>query len=346
MKKIIPIILASGMLAGMLAGCGEKPADAGTDKNTAGYSVYTYISSSKAATAEANGVAEVNSYIAYTAVDANGKIFKAGIDAAQSKINFDAQGQLAADTDLTAKPLTKNERGEDYGMRKASKIGKEWFEQAQALSDWSIGKTLADVSATKVNDDGKFEDADLVSSVTVTAASMKTPLSNSAEHQLVGTVPADAKLGLGVSTSIKSSKSATAEAAGVGQVDSSIAIVALDSAGKIAAVAFDNIQSKVQFNADGTFKSDLTALTKTKVELKEEYGMAKSSKIGKEWYQQAEAFAEWCVGKTVAEVTGMQTKKVDDNHPQVPDVADLNSSVTINVGDLLTALEKAAANAK
>lgn len=367
MKKFLSLVLAISVIAGTITACSSNdtsssagtttsateqttspttsaPANQTTEGGTAGYSVYTYISSSKAPTAEANGSVEVNSYIAYTAIGADGKIFKAGLDAAQSKVAFDAAGQVVAD--LTAKPKTKNELGDEYGMKKASAIGKEWFEQAKALADWTIGKTLNDVKNVKTKEDnGKvtFDDADLVSSVTVTATSMQTPLMKSDEHKLTGTVAADGKIGMGVVTSIAKSKSATAEANGTGQVDSTLAVVALDSSGKITACAFDNIQSKVSFAADGTYVTDLSTIVKTKMELKEDYGMAKSSAIGKEWYQQSEAFAAWCIGKTVSEVTSMQTKKVDDNHPQVPDVADLASSVTISVGDLLEALTKAAA---
>lgn len=366
MKKIIATMVSIIAVAAMLTACGSDSKDnsettvsttAATDSanvadasNTgsagAGYSVYTYLSSSKAATAEANGGVEVNSYIAYTAIGEDGKIFKAGINAVQSKVPFDAKGQIVEGTDLSVSVKSKNELGDDYGMRKASGIGKEWNEQAQALADWSIGKTISDISDTKLSDNGKYEDADLVSSVTVSAGNFQKILTNSSEHQLKGTVGANDKMGMGIETKISSSKSATADAVGVGQVDSLLAVVAVDGDGKITACGFDAIQSKVQFNADGTIATDLTAAVKTKAELKGDYGMAKASPIGKEWFEQAESFAEWCVGKTVSEVTGMQTKKVDDNHPQVPDVADLNSTVTISVGDFLSALEKAAANVK
>lgn len=373
MKRIIASIAAIAIVASMVTACSSDntndksttqattttTAAANTGNDTAnnqaaasanaGYSVYTYLSSSKPATAEANGSVEVNSYIVYTATAQDGKIFKSGVDAAQTRIGFTNGGQIADTTDLSASIKTKNELGDAYGMKKSSGIGKEWFEQAQALADWTIGKTLSEVSAAKITDkDGKavYDEPDLVSAVTVTATTFQTPLSNSQAHKLSGTVGVTDKMGLGVSTKISSSKSATADAAGVGQVDSLLCVVALDSAGKITACGFDAIQSKVNFAADGTISTDLTATIKTKAELKDDYGMRKNSAIGKEWNEQAVSFAEWCIGKSVNEVTGMQVKKVDDNHPKVPDVADLSSSVTISVGDFLDALEKAASYAK
>ena len=48
-------------------------------------------------------------------------------------------------------------------MKKASSIGKEWFEQAAALlTDWMKGKTVEEIKAVNTE-----EDADLKASVTV-----------------------------------------------------------------------------------------------------------------------------------------------------------------------------------
>lgn len=356
MKKLISSITAITMAAALFTACADNgggettttPAAGGgettTGSITAGFSTYNYLTSSRDATDEATGRAEVNSYIAYTAVDADGKIVKAGIDAIQSRISFDTAGQIV-DTDLTTPVQTKNEKGDAYNMKPSSGIGKEWYEQAQALADWSVGKTLADVKNAAVTD-GKFSDADLVSSVTVTAVSMQTPLAESGDVKIAGTIGSGDKIGMGTYTTMKSSKSATDEATGQGQVDSMVALIAVDSSGKITACGFDAIQSKVVFDNTGVISTDLTEMVPTKAEKGDAYGMRGNSAIGKEWNEQAASFAEWCIGKTVAEVVSMTTKEVDANHPQVPDVADLNSSVTITVGDFLKAIEKAGANAK
>ena len=52
------------------------------------------------------------------------------------------------------------------------------------------------------------------------------------------------------------------------------------------------------------------------------------------------------VGKTVAEITGMKVKERDESHPAVPDVPELTSSVTINVGDYLAFVVEALQKAK
>ena len=56
---------------------------------------------------------------------------------------------------------------------------------------------------------------------------------------------------------------------------------------------------------------------KTKHELKEDYGMAKVSEIGKEWFEQMEAFQDWMAGKTKEEITGLAVKERDPSHQNV-----------------------------
>ena len=75
--------------------------------------------------------------------------------------------------------------------------------------------------------------------------------------------------------------------------------------------------------------------------------MKAASGIGKEWFEQAEALEDWCVGKTVEEVVTMPTyDKGDGRHTQVPDDVDLKTGCTIDMGSFLNALQKAADNAK
>lgn len=154
-----------------------------------------------------------------------------------------------------------------------------------------------------------------------------------------------AATGLGSVTSV-SVTPATAEKAGSVSVNTTMCAVTLDDAGKIVAVRFDVVQPKGAFDAAGA-AADFDAAPKTKVEKGEEYGMKVASAIGKEWFEQAAALEDWCVGKTVEEVCGMKTfDRGDGHHTMVPDEADLKSSVTVSVGDYLEALKKAAANAK
>ncbi len=100
------------------------------------------------------------------AITLNGDVITSCIiDAVQADVNFDTTGTIT--TDLTAPVLSKNALGDDYGMKKASAIGKEWYEQAAAFSAYVVGKTPEEVSGIAVNEKGGAADADLAASVTI-----------------------------------------------------------------------------------------------------------------------------------------------------------------------------------
>ncbi len=153
--------------------------------------------------------------------------------------------------------------------------------------------------------------------------------------------------GLGMVTSIGSVADATAEKPGAAQVNTTVCSLVLGADGKILSVTWDVQQTKIQFSLDGKpFELPAPEKLLTKLEKGDAYGMKKASAIGKEWFEQIGAFGEYCIGKTVEEVLATKTMKRDDSHPAVPDVEDLKTSVSINIGDYLAALAKASANAK
>ena len=152
--------------------------------------------------------------------------------------------------------------------------------------------------------------------------------------------------GLGSVTTM-SGAGAEADKAGSVTVNTTMCELELDDAGKIIAVSFDIAQNKVGFDATGALTGELTGEHPTKKELGDGYGMKAASGIGKEWFEQAEALEDWCVGKTVEDVVAMPTyDKGDGHHTQVPDDVDLKTGCTIDVGSFLNALQKAADNAK
>ena len=67
--------------------------------------------------------------------------------------------------------------------------------------------------------------------------------------------------------------------------------------------------------------------------------MTPASPIGKEWNEQADAFAAYVVGKTAAEVEAIG---VVGEH-SAPDVADLAASCTMNVVAFIDAVGRAMA---
>lgn len=368
MKKVASLLLSSVLVVSLLAGCGsnkttQEPAkdqatttedtkttdtkeeetktdsEAATGGAKTGIAITTSLSKSTSATADAEGLAQTDSLVAAVLVDADGKILDCKIDSAQTKINFSKEGKITTDLKLEAK--SKQELGADYGMSKASGIGKEWNEQANAFAAYVIGKTVDEVKGIAVNEEGVASDADLASSVTIHIgdfiATVESAVKNAKD---LGASNTD-KLGLGVNTTIDKSTDATAEAEGLAQAYSFYSATTTAADGKITSCAIDSTQGNVNFDVAGTVSTDITAAVESKQVLKENYGMKKASAIGKEWYEQADAFAAYVTGKTVDEVKGIAVS--DDG---IAADADLVSSVTVHIAPFISIVEKAVANAK
>ena len=160
MKKILTVALMTALLLAI----------ATTAMAATGLGSVTSVKLTPAA-ADKAGQVSVNTTMCAVTLDDAGKIVAVQFDVVQPKAAFDATGAAA---DFNNAPQTKKELKEGYGMVKASAIGKEWFEQAEALEAWCVGKTVEEVCAMKTFDrgDGSHtmvpDEADLKASVTVT----------------------------------------------------------------------------------------------------------------------------------------------------------------------------------
>ena len=314
---------------------GEAPVSG--DEVKTGLAVISTASNSKDA-GEEDGLAQADSYIVAVTVDKDGKIVKCIIDSAQTKINFSKTGEVLTSTDATFK--TKNELKDEYGMKKASSIGKEWYEQAAALSEYVVGKTVEEVKGIAVNEKGAPSDAELASSVTISIGNYVDAIEKAVSNAQNLGAKAEDKLGLGVTTNIKNSKNA-GEEDGLAQAYSNYAVATFDASGKITSCIIDGSQVNVNFSKDGKITSDIKAAQPTKQELGDNYGMKKASSIGKEWYEQADALAQYVVGKTVEEVKGISV-----NEKGAPADSELATSVTVSIGGYVEVIGKASTSAK
>ena len=91
---------------------------------------------------------------------------------------FGADGVIT--TDLTAPVQTKNELGENYGMKKYAGSAYEWNEQAAAFAQYVTGKTAADVAGMAVAE-GKPADADLAATVTIAVGGFQALIEKAAQ---------------------------------------------------------------------------------------------------------------------------------------------------------------------
>jgi hypothetical protein len=331
MKKLVAIVLVILLVSTFLTGCGGTK----SDNVKTGLAVITGVNKSVDAGTDP-GLAQIDSTVVAVMVDGKGKIIDCVIDAVQSKINFDASGKLITPIDTMFS--TKNELGEAYGMKKASGIGKEWNEQAAALAEYVIGKTVKEVKGIAVDESSRPAGSDLNTSVTMSIGGYIAAIEKAvAQAQDLGAGPSD-KLSLGVTTNMSHSVDAS-DNPGLAEAYSTYVAITRDSEGKITSCVIDASQGKVNFDSSGKITTDITAAIASKNELGETYGMKKASGIGKEWNEQAEAFAKYVTGKTPSEVANIAI-----NEDGKPTDNDLLTSVTVSIDGFQAALAKAEAN--
>lgn len=319
MKKILAVGLAS-VLAVSFAACSNS-SDTNTSADTeaaavkTGYAVITEISDVEDTTLT------VDSVCAAVLVDSDGKIIDCLIDEAQT------QPDLSVDDGTVSDLRTKKEKLEDYGMKDISGIGKEWYEQIDAFEEWAVGKTADEITAA-VGEDSYASDADLAAGCTISVATIAQATANavtSAED--LGASSTDT-----LSMDITTEKYYESDETNL-QYDSNYAVVTLDADGKITSCVIDASQAKCTME-DGTFTVEAGTVT-SKKEIGDDYGMKSISPIGKEWYEQAEAFENWAIGKTATEITAAVG---DDGYASD---ADLSAGCTI----LVSSIAETAANA-
>lgn len=124
--------------------------------------VSSQASDSKDATEEAKGVNEIDTTIVATALDKDGKVTAAIVDAVQTKVEFDTKG--ASNSQFGVAITTKRTAGKDYGMAAYGQdlngdgTVKEWFEQGNAFANELVGKKADEISGL-ANDKGYGSEA-------------------------------------------------------------------------------------------------------------------------------------------------------------------------------------------
>ncbi len=351
MKKKIAWILILALIIGAFAGCagttvviGEctcpdegqtvKPAE-GALKT--GLAIVGDISGSKSPEGENAGEAKYDVTVVAVTVDEAGVIRACIIDSVDpngSVVKFDATGTITSDLSVTVH--TKNELGEAYGMKAYGNSKYEWNEQAKALADYAVGKTVEELKNGAVNEAGKAKDADLATVATISIGGYVDAIEKAVANARHLGAQAEDELKLAVISSLGSSVSATAEKAGTAQLDCDVAALTVND-GVITSCYIDSLQAKVSFDATGVITTDLTAAPQTKNELGEGYGMKAWGQAKFEWNEQAENFASYVTGKTAAEVAGIAI-----NESEKPaDGTDLAASVTIAIDGFQALIAKA-----
>ncbi len=329
MKKrnlLLALVGSALLLTGCKGGSSEKP----VSETPAVQKSFGFGSLAKYAATRADNEFDIETTVDYVAVVLEADVIKnLRLDTVQLYAKI-AEEAVVLKTETNGDVKSKWELLDGYGMKVASPIEKEWYEQAEAFENWAVGKTVAEVKAgmtgTKLTDG-----ATIGNTIHVNAwvAALEDAVLNKVTFE--GEVK-----GLGVGGVNAVSKDG-ATGAVEGQ-DWTIGGAVFTEGKKVLAARIDTFQVRYE-NSEGkaVIKSGLKQVdydnkrVKGKQELKEEYGMKVASPIEKEWYEQAASLVEYIEGKTVSEALGTAAKLA--NGAEV--------GCTMNIGGYRTALLEA-----
>ena len=314
----------------------DTPTDttpAGEGALKTGFVLLTDVSDSSSATAEKNGEGKYDVTMVAVLVDDEGIIRDCIIDGVSCSVKFDTAGQITSD--LTAPVQTKNELGESYGMVTYGHAKYEWNVQAQALADFAVGKTAAQLRDGAIDETGKAPaGSDLASSATIYLGGYVSAIELAVNNASYLGAQSTDTLHLAALCDVSGSKYAD-ENGGMTQLEITATALTMHE-DTISSCTIDSVQAKVNFDANGAITTDLTKPVQTKNELGESYGMVAYGHAKYEWNEQAASFAKYVTGKTAAEVAGIAV-----GEGTKPTDADLAASVTIAIGGFQALIEKA-----
>jgi len=287
--------------------------------------------------------AQVDATFATVVLDAEGKIVLCRIDCAQNKMDV-SDGEV----DTEAEFQTKREKLEGYGMVAYGGATYEWYQQAEAFEAYVVGKTGEEVAAmeTTVNDHGynvtadetlyatcSIDITDFIEAVSKACADAKGQTFTASEGFTLGTAA--------ISTAEESTEVTDDDDAVVKMYSEFGAVVVAD--GKIICAITDAIQPKISVDEDGEITE--TEFKGTKRELGEAYGMVAYGNAIAEWDAQAQAFANYTVGKTAEEVAAVETVENDHGYNVTADET-LYASCTMDITGMAAVLSLAAEYAR
>ena len=327
MKKFVAFLLLACMMLS-LAACGSSGAE---------YKLGMGVNLSTDSSKENN--AQVDATVAAVVTDKDGKIVACRLDVAQSKMDVTGGAVDAAKTFQT-----KMELGDDYGMVAYGNAMAEWYDQAKAFESYVVGKTAAEVEGleTVVNETGHNVSTDeaLLAGCTMDITAFKAAVVKACNDEKGTTFTGkDFTLGVAAITAADDSTAATDSDDAVVKMYTEYAAVVVDKDGKILAALTDATQPKITADKNGQITG--ADFKGTKRELGADYGMVAYGSAIAEWDAQAKAFADYTVGKTAAEVAGIETTVNESGHNVTTDET-LLASCTMDISGMMAVIALAA----
>ena len=305
MKKILSLVLAFVLAFSMVAlvACNNDTTNENNNTNNENNENNTAEKSYTLSIAVDEGFGSVSkskvTNIALAIVfDEAGKIVAARFDSVEASFKV-TEGELATSDRLT----TKVEKGEGYtGMNVGS-----WQQQADAFEKFLVGKTAAEVAALAFVTEGA--DASLVAGCTMKSSMpvFQTLVAKAAAYANKVTFKTAETVTLGLAVDAKLTGSVEDGA----KVAADFAAVAI-AGGKVVASMLDSAEGTYAFTYNEESEAyDVAATYKgSKNDQGTNYDAFSPMPSGT-WYVQAQNFANTTVGKTVAELEGVSTDKIE-----------------------------------
>ena len=293
-----------------------------------GLAVLANAAGSTDASGDSAGQIKYDITVAAVIVDGEGRIIDCVVDSIAPTVKFGSNGVI--DMDTVGDVLSKNELGEAYGM-KAAGSKYEWNEQAAALCDYAIGKTVEELKSGAVNESGKAADADLASKASIYIGGYVDAIEAAVKSASTSGAKLGDELCFAVNASYGKTQDANAESNGLVQLDCDFVAVTMNG-DVITSCVIDSLQAKVSFDASGALGELGQMLTKG--QLGEAYGM-KTAGSQYEWNEQIALFCEYVTGKTVEQIMDMAVTEGTSD-------ADIVASVSIYIGGYQSLVKKAA----
>lgn len=145
------------------------------DTLTLGVEVSSPAGAELKATEDKDAAAKVDINAVAITMDKAGRVTGAVWDEAEPQLTVGTDGMVDAPDEV----LSKLELGDDYGMRDASALGKEWYEHSEGFCDYLKGKTAEQIEA--IPTDGSA--ADLKSLCTIGIEDVQKALLKALESQ-------------------------------------------------------------------------------------------------------------------------------------------------------------------
>ncbi len=290
MKKLWAIFCGLTLLL-CLAACGEKeetPTPSGT-ANGDGRSLG--LGSVNTLAVDGNEKTTVKTTVAAVVLDKDGKITECKLDEAEFPVEL-KNGALQVAVDLLTKGETEDYTLTDRDLGAGNTSNASWDDQVEAFCDYVEGMTGNQVSAIAATD-GKsemIEGCDLIITDFISAVHEATKMAKAKN------IAAGDELELAVSVA-KSGESTDAKP----QFDIEMAAVTLGGGDRITACITDTAQAKLTI--ENSLFSHAAGKMDTKRGKGDGYGMKQASSVKKEWYEQADAFDAYAVGKTAEELS-------------------------------------------